>query len=105
MSCGYDYYVLQDTLETKLNNLLFVKADKRIESDGKESFFFNYAEIYTRPSFNSFLSLLDSGDIMYDIRMGTYCSGRMYGRPHDHGSGFRIRESKLVRLYEDFEIL
>ena len=40
------------------------------------------------------------GEIMYDIRMGAYSSGRNYGKPHDHGSGFSIREHNIKKLYE-----
>ncbi|MBO8439175.1 MAG: hypothetical protein IAC51_00815 [bacterium] len=62
--------------------------------------FFNKAEIYANPNLSKFLSLIDSGHIMYDIRIGSYKSGKHFGKTHDHGSGFRILESNLRLLFE-----
>jgi hypothetical protein len=44
MSCGYTYDDLNYALITKLSNLFYVKADTRIDCDGKELFHFNSAE-------------------------------------------------------------
>ena len=43
--------------------------------------------------------MLDNGFIMYDIRIGSYGSGKNYGKAHDHGSGFRIKEEHIKDLY------
>jgi hypothetical protein len=40
---------------------------------------------------------------MYDIRIGSYSSGKNYGKPHDHGSGFRIKEHNIIKLYSNIE--
>lgn len=47
--------------------------------------------------------MVDEGKIMYDIRIGSYKNPakRNYGKPHDHGSGFRIRPVDLTSLYAD----
>ena len=39
--------------------------------------------------------------IMFDIRIGSYKSGRNVGKAHDHGSGFRILESNLRLLFSE----
>jgi hypothetical protein len=39
--------------------------------------------------------LLQEGKIMYDIRIGSYPSGKS----HDHGSGFRILPQSLDKLF------
>ena len=46
---------------------------------------------------------LSKGLIMYDIRIGSYQSGTNYGKSHDHGSGFRILEKNLNKLYSVHE--
>ena len=46
---------------------------------------------------------MDQGKIMYDIRMGSYQSGRKIGKLHDHGSGFRIKPEDLPKLYAEHE--
>jgi hypothetical protein len=62
-------------------------------------------KIYTNPRLDIFLDMIDKGLIMYDIRIGSYSSGKQYGKPHDHGSGFRIQESKIGELYDDMEVI
>ena len=99
-SVGYTYACIEKILKRKLQNLFYVSAERKLEN-GSEYFFFNKAEIYSNPTLDKFLSLLDSGLIMYDIRIGSYQSGNNYGKPHDHGSGFRILESNLKLLFAE----
>jgi len=99
---GYTYEAIEKKLSQKLKNLFYVRADTKIEN-GKELFHFNSADIYSEPSLENFLKLLDDGKIMYDIRLGSYASGRNIGKAHDHGSGFRILEQNLSSLYEIHE--
>ncbi len=101
---GYTYEALEKILNKKLHNLFYVSAIRRKDQNG-ESFHFNNAEIYTSPSLDRFLDLLDNGKIMYDIRIGSYRSGRNIGKTHDHGSGFRILEKNLPLLYDSKECI
>lgn len=103
-SAGYTYECLEKVLQKKLNNLFYVSAERRY-SDQKEEFYFNHAEIYTHPSLYKFMELIDKGLIMYDIRIGSYQSGANYGKPHDHGSGFRVLEQNIHLLYDNREIV
>lgn len=102
-SVYYTYDDIETILHKKLKNLFLVLAQSRYNSVGNECFYFNSAEIYTNPSLRNFLTLMDNGDIMYDIRMGCYQSGTKIGKPHDHGSGFRIKECNILKLYESKE--
>lgn len=104
-SCGYTYEDLENILSKKLKKLFYVKAQTKKDKEGKEFFYFDKAEIYEEPSLNKFLNLLDKGMIMYDIRIGSYQSGSNYGKTHDHGSGFRILENNLCKLYSKKEII
>jgi len=102
-SVFYTYDDIELILQNKLQNLFLVLAQNRYNSTGNECFYFNSAEIYTNPSLRNFLTLLDKGEIMYDIRIGCYQSGANIGKPHDHGSGFRIKECNMFKLYESKE--
>jgi hypothetical protein len=102
-SSYYTYDDIKVTLTNKLHNLLYVSANNCTDEDGNELFLFDSAEIYTNPSLNKFLQLIDDGEIMYDIRIGTYRSGKLMGKAHDHGSGFRIRMGNLTKLYDFYE--
>lgn len=97
-SCGYTYEVLEQIFSKKLKNLFYVRAQSKFIGD-RECFYYTSADLYIQPSFEKFLKLLDQGKIMYDIRIGSYKSGAHIGRPHDHGSGFRILPSDLPKLY------
>lgn len=101
-SVGYTYDCLEEILKKKLRNLFYVSAETAI-IDMKEHFHFNRAEIFTTPTLKRLLKLIDEGVIMYDIRIGSYGSGRNYGKAHDHGSGFRILEKNIHLLFENHE--
>ncbi len=104
-SCGYTYDDLERVLKKKLKSLFYVSADTKKDSKGVEYFHFKKAEIYENPSFRKFLNMLDKGLIMYDIRIGSYQSEKNIGKAHDHGSGFRILEKNLSKLYSDHETI
>ncbi len=101
---GYTYESLAKILKKKLKNLFYVSAERRFRGNTEE-FYFNHAEIYTMPSLDKFLELVDKGLIMYDIRIGSFKSGKNKGKPHDHGSGFRILEPNIYLLYETKEVV
>lgn len=103
-SVGYTYECLEKILHKKLKNLLYVSAEREYRGED-EYFYFNKADIYFKPSLERFLDLIDKGLIMYDIRIGSYQSGKKYGKPHDHGSGFRILESNLRLLFLHHETI
>ena len=99
----YTYNDIEKALTKKLKNLFLVYADSRYNENNKEEFLFKSAIIYTNPSINKFLDMLDNGEIMYDIRIGSYKNGKNEGKTHDHGSGFRIKECNIYKLYETME--
>ncbi|NQE05861.1 hypothetical protein C5S32_08320 [ANME-1 cluster archaeon GoMg1] len=88
---GYwDKITLQTSFERKLPKLLYVKADCR-GSEIDEEFWFNEAWLLSGFDFENFLILLKEGKILVDIRIGQYPDGR----PHDHGTGFRVSPDNL----------
>lgn len=97
-STGYTFEEIEETLKKKLENLFYVSA-KRQKSKDAELFLFHKADVYMHPSIERFINLLQEGDIMYDIRIGSYKSGANYGKSHDHGSGFRILPQSLGKLF------
>ena len=88
---GYwDKDTLRNSFETKLPKVLYVKADAR-GTGPLEEFWFNEVWLLSGFSFESFVSLLREKVILVDIRIGQYPDGR----PHDHGTGFRVLPNKL----------
>ena len=88
---GYwDRETLKESFERKLPKVLYVKAESRGTRDNEE-FWFNEAWLLSEFDFNSFVNLLREKVILVDIRIGQYLDGR----PHDHGTGFRVLPAKL----------
>mgnify|MGYP000003159357 CR=1 FL=1 len=88
----------------KLSNLFLVFADTEI-TNGKKYCRFTKGELYYNFDFQRFLNEIEKGNIMFDIRIGVYNSGKNYGKIHDHGSGFRIKAENFKNLYTYFETL
>ncbi len=87
------YWTFEDIstkLKTKLNNLMYVKADTKV-IDGCEYFKYNNIEAYIDPTLENFLSLVEDGAIYvdFDARTG-----------HNHGTKFRIRPIRKTDLYQ-----
>ncbi len=88
---GYWYKkTLKNSFERKIPKLLYVKAETRGTSSNEE-FWFNEAWLLSGFDFDNFIRLLKEGTILVDIRIGQYPDGR----PHDHGTGFRVFPDKL----------
>lgn len=99
----WDFSTLQKASK-KLDKLLLVFADSRTIEQQKHHHF-TKAELYLGFDFEKFLNELENGSIMFDIRIGVYNSGKMYGKTHDHGSGFRIKKENFSLLYNTFETI
>lgn len=93
---GYwDKNTLKKSFERKLPKLLYVKAKTRGKRSDEE-FWFNEAWLLNGFNFDNFLKLLKKRVILVDIRIGQYPNGR----PHDHGTGFRVFPDKLDLCFE-----
>lgn len=96
---GYwDRETLRNSFERKLPKLLYVKAETRGEG-ANEEFWFNEAWLLEDFDFSNFLKLLREGIIVVDTRIGQYPDGR----PHDHGTGFRVFPDKLDLCFRNRE--
>lgn len=86
---------LRNKFESKIRNkIVYVKADSRGKG-ANEEFYFNEAYLVYGFSYQSMLDLLHQGKIYVDLRIGQYPDGRT----HDHGTGFRIRETDQYLLF------
>lgn len=87
-------YVIAGKFMTKLDRLLLIIADNKIEN-GKEHFYFNEAYLLENPTPEKFLEAFERSELMIDIRMHLKPSGGV----RNHGTGFRISEKNLMLLY------
>jgi hypothetical protein len=86
----------------KLKDLFVVYAEIRI-IEGLHHYHYNSSSVYFEFSFDEFLTGIEDGRIMFDIRMGVHKNPEKanYGTTHDHGSGFRIQADKITEFYND----
>ena len=92
----WDKFTLKNRFEHKLKQLLFVKALTKPFGD-KESFHYTEAYLLSQFSFDDFVNLVIKGHIVADIRIGQQSNGK----PHDHGTGFRVKEDKLDLCFKN----
>ena len=90
---------MKEIIEKKLKNIAFITAKHKKEG-GKELFHFQRAVLLTELTFNKFLEGIRKGALLYDIRIGVYRSGKNKGKTHDHGSGFRIKKTKIKDIFK-----
>jgi len=80
--------------------LVHAYADSKGEGKEEQFKFHTALELYDF-SFENMITLLREGIIKVDIRIGQYSNGK----PHDHGTGFRIQEKYLDRMFKSQNVL
>jgi len=91
----WDRTALRRAFEKKYKNkFVYAKAESRGSGANEE---FHFVEAYEVSGFDydAMIDLLEQGKIFIDLRIGQYPDGRT----HDHGTGFRIRESDHHLLF------
>lgn len=87
-------YVVAGKFMTKLDRLLLILADNKLEND-IEFFHFNEAYLLENPTPEKFLEAFEKSELMIDLRMHLKEAGGV----RNHGTGFRISEKNLMFLY------
>lgn len=88
--------ILKESFERKIPQLMYVKADTRGRGINEE-FWFNEVWLLVGFDFENFLNLIKQDHVLTDVRIGQYPDGR----PHDHGTGFRVLPAKLELCFKD----
>lgn len=81
------------------NKFVYAKAFNR-GTGAEEEFQFVDAYEVSGFDYDAFIRLLEAGKIYVDLRIGQYHSGKNKGKTHDHGTGFRIKESDQPLLFK-----
>ena len=91
---------LRKAFEKKYKNkFVYAKAESK-GSGANEQFKFVEAYEVSGFDYDAFVSLLEQGKIFIDLRIGQYHGGHKNGQTHDHGTGFRIKESDQSLLFK-----
>lgn len=84
----------------KIKNISYFEGEYNKNSNQVK---FNKMTIYENVNFSKFIDLFNKGYIVVDFRIGVYKSGKRIGMTHDHGTAFRIKESKLMNIFDKRE--
>lgn len=99
----YEFDEIKNIIEKKLDYIAYIKTETKTEN-GKEFFNFKKAILLSDLTFDKFIQFIKEGLILYDIRIGVYRSGKLKGKTHDHGSGFRVLKNNLNKIFKIEEI-
>lgn len=94
---------VKQALFRKMNVLALIKAWPK-RTNGKTYYRYYDIKFYKLKSFNTFLDLINKGQIRIDIQLGVFKSGPKKGQEHDHGITFGIKECDLLNLYDEYDI-
>ncbi|MCK9292295.1 MAG: MvaI/BcnI family restriction endonuclease [Bacteroidales bacterium] len=93
----WSIYTIIGKFITKLERLLLVIADNRFSKDDiHEEFHYNEAYLLDIPDPEKFMQVFENGQIAIDLRMHLKPNGTV----RNHGTGFRIVEKNLLKLYK-----
>jgi len=92
----WDVYVMVGKFSSKLSRLLFILADRRI-LEGREEFHYNEAYLLTEPNPRNFLDAFKNSLVGIDLRMHLKENNSVRNR----GTGFRMREADMLKLYSN----
>ncbi len=87
-------FLRKKAIEKIGDGLILVRAATK-KMRGRE--YFHYKDAYILKEIDPAKLLAHS---KYDIRLGVYHSGKNAGKPHDHGSAFRLTEKSLPLLFK-----
>ena len=89
----WDFKVIENALKNKLKKIAIVYGQ---EDKEKHKVKFTELKIFEGLTLKKMIDGLKKGDILVDLRIGVYASGKNQGKTHDHGTGFRIKLNKLL---------
>lgn len=90
----WTFAILEKRLKEKHSEAVFVAAHAK--GKGRDEQFHYYAVTWCRkPDADSFVKLIQSGDVMLELRMHLKENGSV----RNHGSAFRIKQNRIPSLY------
>lgn len=95
----WSFSSIEKVLERKMKTTIIVSADEKKEK-GKTYFKYRKVEVMTGLTLEGFLKAIENDDILIDIRLGVYQTGKRKGYTHDHGTVFRIQAKNLLKYAE-----
>ena len=93
---------LQKQIDNKLKYIAIISAHSRdsVTNPGMKEYSYDNVQLFTGLTIEKVVDAIENGDMIVDIRLGAYSDGR----PHDHGTAFRMSKKKLLKYADVTEI-
>lgn len=99
----WSFIYLESKISLKLNTLAIVNTwTNKIE--GWNYFKYYKIDFYSFKDFEIFLELIELGIIRVTFKIDIHKDEKRYGKTYDHGCGFDIKESDIIKLYDKYYI-
>ena len=98
--------IFDEILKSKSNKILLIFAETHGERKTmSEKFHYLEAYLLSGLSAKKFKNAIKKDSLKVDIRIGVYRSGKLKGRYHDHGTGFRINKKDFLKIFDGYKKL
>ena len=101
-STYWDFDILKEKLNRKLTYLALISSEKRI-INGKRFFKYKTLNLYKLKGFDTFISLMENGFVKIVFKLGVFKDERRFGKIHDRGTTFSIKEKDINKLFDYIE--
>ena len=89
----WEYKIVENALKNKLKKIAIIYGN---EDKKNKKVKYTKMLIFEGLTIKKMIEGIKKGDILIDLRIGVYASGKKQGKTHDHGTGFRIKLNKLL---------
>lgn len=100
---SWSYEALKHIIDAKLKNIAYFIGEEKTNA-GQAYVKYTKLILLKNLTFERIKDAFIKNDIILDLKLGVYKSGKNEGKHHDHGTGFRITIDKL-KEYCDYEII
>ena len=95
----WNFSNLEESLNRKLKYLCYIQ-NETYYSKNKHQYKLSDVHFCSLKNFDKFISLIESGDIVVNIKYGVYKSGVKKGKSYNHGTSFRIKKDAIFDLFD-----
>lgn len=99
----WSFIYLESKLMLKLQTLALVNVWPK-QINGWNYFNYYKNDFYILKDFDTFIDLIEIGIIKITLKIDIYKDEIKYGKTYDHGCGFCIQESNIMKLYTKYHI-
>lgn len=95
----WNFSTLEEVLNRKLKYLCYIRYESYYQKN-KHQYKLYDVHFCSLKDFDSFLSLVENGEIVVNIKYGIYKSGVKKGKSYNHGTSFRIKSGAIFDLFD-----